>query len=347
MTEKLYFLKFILSKHFFGCLVALLLCSQLQAQDPVFSQFYSAPLQLNPAFAGNTYGPLININYRNQWSSIPTAYATYAVSYDQFFEGLNSGFGFAAMSDDAGQGLYSINRFTGVFSYKVQVNREFAMKLGVEAGAIQTVWDWDSFIFYDQIDPIEGPTNPSGGGFPTDENRPDQTNRTFLDISTGILAYSKTFYGGVSLKHINTPDDNYLDINNNLNSGWPMRFTAHGGAQFTLIEGNKRTPTSFISPNVMYIRQRDFAQLNVGAYASLGVVFAGAWYRQASSNSDAVIFLAGLQKGIFKFGYSYDLTISSLENSVSGGSHEISFTLNLDANRPRRVDYNDCFQMFR
>ena len=62
----------------------------------------------------------------------------------------------------------------------------------------------------------------------------------------------------------------------------------------------------------MFIKQGDFGQLNVGAYAGFGVVFAGVWYRQALSNPDAVIFLVGVKKGIFKFGYSYDVTVSGL-----------------------------------
>jgi len=33
-----------------------------QAQDPIFSQYYSAPLQLNPAFTGNTYTPHLGFN---------------------------------------------------------------------------------------------------------------------------------------------------------------------------------------------------------------------------------------------------------------------------------------------
>ncbi|MFM8742085.1 MAG: type IX secretion system membrane protein PorP/SprF, partial [Cytophagales bacterium] len=36
----------------------------VDAQDPQFSQFYAAPLYLNPAFAGSTNQNRVGINYR-------------------------------------------------------------------------------------------------------------------------------------------------------------------------------------------------------------------------------------------------------------------------------------------
>ena len=82
-----------------------MMCSfTMQAQDPIYSQYYAAPLQLNPAFAGNTYSPHISINYRNQWPSLNNAYVTYSVAYSQFFKDFNSGIGLMIQTDDAGQG---------------------------------------------------------------------------------------------------------------------------------------------------------------------------------------------------------------------------------------------------
>lgn len=313
----------------------------MRAQSPVYSQYYAAPLQLNPAFAGNTIAPFINMNYRSNWTNIPTAYQTFGVSYSQFFEDLNSGFGLTATTDDAGQGLIVTNRFTGVFSYKLSVNEDFALKFGVEAGFIQSRLGWEFLEFPDQIE------EEFGIVLNTEEIQPDDLSQTLFDVSTGVLAYSKQFYGGITLKHINTPDESFFDINNNLNAGYPMRAAVQGGMQLPIGQNNNRGPQSFISPNILYTWQRDFAQLNIGAYASVGPVFGGLWYRHANTNADAVIFLAGFQQGVLKVGYSYDMTVSSALNSRSGGSHEISVILNFDANRPRRYDYNDCFQMFR
>jgi type IX secretion system PorP/SprF family membrane protein len=316
----------------------------VSAQDPIFSQFYSAPLQINPAFAGNTYAPHIAINYRNQWPSIPNAYTTYSVAYDQFSPSMNIGYGLAILGDEAGDGALSTNKISGFFAYRVQVNRDFFLKLGVEGSAVQARYNWSKFLFLDQIDPRFGSTTPGGTPIPSEEVPPENLNKSYFDISAGILAYSKMFYGGISMKHLNTPDESLLGINDNLNTGLPMRFTIHGGMEINLIEGNKRKPSAFISPNILFIKQGEFGQLNVGTYGSLGAVFTGVWYRHAFTNPDAVILLVGVQKGIFKIGYSYDVSVSGLAGNT-GGSHEISLTLNFE--RDKGVDYSDCFQLFR
>ena len=331
-------------------LFSVLLCAgfALKAQDPIYSQFYAAPLQINPAFAGNTYAPHIAINYRNQLFNFVEgggAYVTYSIAYDQFSELLNVGYGLSLLSDDAGQGLLKTNKASGYFAYRLQVVDDFFIKLGVEGSFTQARYDWNKFLFLDQIDPRFGSTLPGGTTIPTEEVQPENLNTSYFDISTGILAYSRMFYGGVSLKHLNTPNESLLGVNDNLNTGLPMRFTIHGGMEIKLREGNKRKPPTFISPNIMFIKQGDFGQLNAGTYGNLGALFAGVWYRHALSNPDAAIFLLGVQKGIFKIGYSYDVTVSSDLAGQTGGSHEISLTLNFE--KDKRVDYSDCFQLFR
>ncbi len=314
-------------------------------QDPIFSQFYAAPIQINPGFTGHSNAPYLALNYRNQWPSF-NAYVTYAASFDQFFEGINSGVGLMVITDNAGDGILKTTRISGLYSYRVQFSDDLYLKLGVEGSFVQTLLDWDQLLFPDQIDPEFGSVSPGGTPFPTDENRPDDLSSNYFDISTGILLYSKTLYGGVSLKHLNTPNNGFLEGGRNLNNGLPLRLTVHGGAQINL--GSRRRPRgntdAFISPNVLFVKQGDFGQLNVGTYAGAGLIFGGLWYRHAFTNADAAIALIGVRKGIFKIGYSYDLTLSNLAGD-SGGSHEISLTLNFE--KPRAKDYNDCLRMFR
>lgn len=324
----------------------------LQAQDPIFSQFYATPMVLNPAFAGNTLAPRLAVNYRKQWGAIPDAYDTYGVTFSQFMPGLNSGIGLLVVADDAGDNLYKTNKFGANFAYRVQVNRSFNIKIGVEAGFRSLNLDWDRFQFFDQLDAITGPVDAAGNPNPTNELRPDLVSKTYFDVGAGILAYGPVFYGGFSIKHLTTPNEGLLGINDQLNEGLSQRLSLHGGAQFTLRKANNRRGATYISPNLMVIKQGDQGQINGGAYYSMGALFFGGWYRHAFGNSDAVIALVGFQYDYFKIGYSYDVTVSKLENNRSGGSHEISIILNFDESelvkqRRKAERFNDCFGLFR
>ena len=331
------------------CFLAMILVatSAIRAQDPVFSQFYSTPLLLNPAFAGTTFAPRIAASYRNEWptaTDVGVAYSTYAVSYEQFVEQANSGIGLMVLSDDAGDGLLKMTNFMASYAYRIAVNDDLQIKLGVEAGFRQYALDWDKLVFLDQIHPIEGPVLPSS------EIQPDALSNTIFDAGAGLLVFSSQFYGGISLHHLTTPNEGFLRVNNGLVEGLPLRLSLHGGAQFIVKEGNKRQPASFISPNILFLKQGDQGQLNVGAYYSMGLVFAGGWYRHAFGNPDAAIAMVGFSYNVFKIGYSYDFTLSSL--APTGGSHEISLVLNLENSERLRKKryanrYNDCFKIFR
>lgn len=341
-----------LPPYFLALLIPLLAVNTTHGQDPVFSQFYASPLHLNPAFAGVTLAPRITLNYRNQWAALSGGFKTYAATYEQSIESLNSGIGFHIMTDNAMQGVYRTNRFNAVYSYQLQVSSEFFIKMGVEAGLIQATLDWDRLRFGDQIDPLNGFYDASGNLNSTEEIQPDNLTTTIPDISIGMLAYGSSFYFGFSAKHLNQPDESILQINPNLNSGLPMRFSLHGGVDIPLIRGNNRNIPVFVSPNVLFLKQGDFGQINAGAFAGFGPVYGGLWYRHTFSNPDAAIALIGYKYEAFRIGYSYDVTLSSLALTNTGGTHEISLSINFDDSssakrRKKSSQYLDCFKMFR
>ncbi len=319
------------------------------AQDPMYSQFFAAPLQLNPAFAGVSQAPRIMTNYRNQWPSWPNAYRTFSVGYEQGLPQLNSGFGMSVLADDAGNGTYRTNKLSFFYSYEVRTKQDLRVKFGLEAGAYRTQLDWNRLTFGDQLDPLEG-LGPNGTGAPSEENRPNSLANSQLDFSAGMLVYTEKFYGGIAMHHLNNFDESYLETVDALKVGKPMRVSVHGGAQFNM--GGQNGLPSFVSPNFMIVRQADFTELMVGSYAAYGPVFAGAWYRNSGKNPDALVGLIGYRYGVMRLGYSYDVTLSGLTLARTGGAHELSIALTMDdsrANRKRRrkADLNDCFQLFR
>ena len=319
----------------------------LKAQDPIFSQFYNAPLQLNPAFAGISDAPRFALNYRNQWPLFKDnfqTYSTYSLSYDQYFSKYSSGIGIVVLGDDAGGGFVKSTRAGFIYSYNLKLYSGLFLKSGIEVGLIQTNYDWDRFIFGDQLDEVSGPVGPGGTVFPSDETEPEKTNSTNLDLSFGSMVYTPDYYAGFTLKHINTPDISILGINDNLFEGLPLRWSLHAGAQFLL--NNNSGIRTFLSPNALFVKQGDYIQINAGSYISFGSFFTGLWYRHANTNPDALILTAGLKKGMLKIGYSFDYTISKF-GIANGGSHELGIVIDLGFNKKKKRDFNDCFQLFR
>lgn len=317
----------------------------VRAQDPLFSQFYAAPIYLNPALAGVSYGPRIGINYRNQWPALNRAYQTYALSYDQFFSYLNSGFGATLLTDKAGDGILTTNKVNLVYSYQLQLSSKWKTRLGMEFALVQSRLDWDKLLFSDQIDPVEGSISPGGTPFPTTEIPPEDFDIFYVDMGTGFIVYSDNIYIGAGFKHLNRPSTSFLNINENTSGGLPIQWMAHAGAEWSLWKSNKTIGEAFISPGILFVRQGPFNQLLVGSYAQVNIAKFGIWYRHTSDNPDAAIFALGVESGVFEITYSYDLTISGL-GPRSGGSHEVSIGIKLGDEDQHSV-ISDCFNIFR
>jgi type IX secretion system PorP/SprF family membrane protein len=292
----------------------------IQAQDAQFSQFYANPLFLNPALAGMTECGRVNLNYRNQWPSLSNAYITYSASYDQNIEGINSGIGVLAMSDRQGDGALVRSSISGFYSYHLQVSEPIIVSFGIEASYYMESLDWNKLVFADQIDPTTGNISPTSG-----ETPPTSDQVSVVDFSAGaVMAYYDQWFFGVAVNHLNQPNISFYD---NSDSKLPMKITLHGGVNANLSEGglgNYNADDWVLSPQLLYMQQEKFQQLNVGLYVSKNPLVLGVWYRYAFTNPDAVVALVGINFQNIRVGYSYDFTVSNLGGS-SGGAHEISF----------------------
>jgi type IX secretion system PorP/SprF family membrane protein len=291
----------------------------LNAQDPQFTQFYANPLYLNPAFAGTARCPRICMNYRNQWPNIsgPT-YVTYSGAFDMHIDALAGGIGALVTTDDQGNGTLKTTNFSLIYSYQAVINREFSLKFGAQATYLQKTLDKTKLNFGDMIDARRGFV------WNTQEIVPSQTKKN-VDFSVGVLGYTKNYFFGVAAHHINQPDEGLLG-----SSRLPAKFTGHAGA---LIPIGGRGSDQFLSPGILFQAQQKFQQLNLGLQYIREAFVAGIWYR----NSDAVIALVGLQNKNFKFGYSYDVTVSKLAGNTAG-SHEISAQVLFEC-KPKKRKY--------
>ena len=287
-------------------------------QDPQFTQFYANPLYLNPAFAGSHGCPRFSLNYRNEWPSLTGNYVTYSASYDQYFSNISGGIGVIGMHDQQGQGTIYTSMIGLIYSYHLKVNRKFSMLFGARAAMFNKFLDWDKLTFGDMIDPRKGFIYETG-------DVPRAGSKYFFDASAGFVGYSKNFFFGGAVHHLNKPNESMIEGTSKL----PMRFTGHMGAEIKLGKQSKYNNSTSIMPNVIYQYQNGFQEISLGTYVKYGVFTFGAWYR----NRDAFILTIGLNTGKFKVGYSYDVTVSKLNNGVSGGSHEVSLGLNLNCKK--------------
>ena len=317
------------------------------AQDLIFSQYYNSPIHINPAFTGIVAYPNFTLNHRSQWHNISKAYTTYAVTYDQYFRDFNSGVGFVALSDSQGEGALKSVKFGGTYAYNMRFNRDWQLRIGLEAAFNQNSIDWTKFIFLDQINIEQGPFNSAGLPFPTDEIQPDNLSTGYFDLSMGLLLFTPDFYAGLSLDHLNSPQNGFLSDNNTgFKATLPLLFSLNAGAQIVFQRDNKKNPTTFISPNVIFALQSNFRQINLGAYMQKDILFGGIWMRHTIKNIDALIFSAGVNLDAIKISYSFDLTLSSL-GIQSGGSHELGITIGLKKLEKKESKLNDCFSLFR
>jgi type IX secretion system PorP/SprF family membrane protein len=303
-------------------LLILLIGSNLRSQDPQFSQFYANPLYLNPAFTGSNICPRMVLNYRNQWPSIPGTFVTYNASYDQYFDAISGGLGLMVTADNQGQGIISTTTLNALYAYSTDLTSNLSLKAGFEASYFWEKLDFNKLTFGDQIDPRYGFV------YNTNEKPPDNNLKNSIDFSAGLLLYSEKFFCGFAANHVTQPNIGFYS-----QSPLPIKYTFHIGGVFPLEGGgnglarNENGPT--ISPNLLYQRQQDFQQVNVGLYVNKFPFVGGLWYRQSVGEKaypDAAIILLGLETGMMRFGYSYDITISKL-TLASGGAHEISFAL--------------------
>ncbi len=295
----------------------MLLTINLFGQDPEFTQFYANPLYLNPAFAGSANCPRISLNYRNQWPGISGSFITSSASYDQHIDNLSGGIGLIVLNDRAGEGTLNTTTVSGMYSYQLPVTRRFSIKAGLQATWAQKSVDWSKLTFGDMIDARRGFV------YNTNEVKRDAP-ASYVDFSAGILGYSDKYFVGIAVHHLTEPNESVIKGESPL----PRKYTFHAGAVIPF-EGKGDVAT--ISPNILVRIQQDFRQINFGMYYSKGPIIGGLWYR----NSDAFITLIGIQAGILKFGYSYDITISDLTNKTAG-SHELSLGLQFDCKPKKR-----------
>ena len=160
-----------------------------------------------------------------------------------------------------------------------------------------------------------------------------------------MLLYSDRYWVGVAAHHINRPqqaffrtsDSDRLPMKGSFQAGLKIPFGGYTGL------GDEMEREMSISPALLYKFQGKYDQLDLGVYLTYSPIVLGLWYRGLPikkyaaniNNHESIIALVGYRQENFSFGYSYDLTVSSL-GSASGGAHEISLSYIFDYEQKSR-----------
>ena len=300
----------------------------LTAQDPHFSQFFSSPLTLNPAFTGKFFGSYrVAGNYRNQWPTLNNAFTTTTASVD--FQVLKNriiasdtwGIGVMGYSDNSANGAIKFNYASFSTAYHKGLDEDGMHQIGAgfQVTYANTIVNTSLLTFEDQL------TTAGFTGVTSEVFSSSTLNSNYIDLNAGLLYNGSTndrnnFYFGLSMYHINRPNQKFVGAAYFLTP----RTNFHAGGYFPIGE----TTTMHISALQMF--QGGFSETMVGGAIQLNTnpddikstsLYLGTWMRF----NDAIIPYIGIEFSDYRLGASYDYNTSLIRTATQNrGGIEIS-----------------------
>ncbi len=299
---------------------------QVNAQDIHFTQFYHAPLTLNP-------GETINHDadwrvagiYRNQWRSFGSAFNTIAASFDYQFHLKKGKIGAGiALYNDRTRGTEGINStkimLSGAYQLPVKKHR---LNIGVQAGLVDK--RLASATFPDQFNMETGYFD---GQLPTGDAGSD-IQTMYFDMNAGVVwTYTGTKFRpevGFAVYHINLPKENFFGKDNRLKPRPVFSFSGHW--QFS--------PRWSLIPRVLYMYHSGASNfiggLQLGYHfqensMKIKSIYAGPMLREGfDAAPNAVMIAGGVNFKKFEVGGAFDLTSSNLNKPTNyRGAFEVS-----------------------
>ncbi len=302
----------------------------VHAQSMHFSQYYNAPLLLNPANTGlmPEYDFRLGANYRNQWATLPVPFNTTS-AFGDFKLGGNRegdhpnwvGIGGAIFNDKAGNGDLSLMQVQGSIAYHLHLSATSLLSFGGSAAYVQRSVNYDNLSFDAQWD-----------GFTFNQHLPNgekvgvlKTNFTTVAAGFNLSIFpNEGLYiklGG-GFTNINKPNESFYGKVNTVN----LRPT--GNLDFVIKAG----PDVILTPSIYYTTQNSASELIFGSSSRINLnsekdgkasqLLIGVYERW----KDALIGVLGYQFGGLQFTGSYDFTLSTL-SPYNGSYGALEFSL--------------------
>ena len=327
-------------KHYISLVFIFLLPFVSEAQDPHYSQYFNAPLSLNPAFTGYYDGKhRLATNFRNQWMGAGDPFTTATIGFDtrmlaQQMDKSILGVGLVLMGDRTATGAYNSNYASLSTAYHQALDEEGFQHLAVGfQGSLGTrMLDYNRISFNSQF-------ASRGFDLSLSNNENFVTRRSaYVDFNVGLMYnYLKDrnrFFIGTSYYHVNQPKMSFLG---NDEYALPARATIHAGASFLVgAQGELFLSGQFMNQAGVSSTSFGFAY-GYSPYQmdDNNVFYAGLFYR----NQDAVYPYLGYLLNNVQIGLSYDINTSGIQ---TGNRRNKSFELSViyhffDPNATTRV----------
>jgi type IX secretion system PorP/SprF family membrane protein len=316
---------------FFCCCMALVASHDATAQDLHFSQYFNAPLLVNPANTGFNpeFDYRVGGNYRNQWTTLSNnPYKTMSVwadaqLFNNRFEDAWVGVGGALMQDVAGSGNLKSTKAFASIAYHQLLGYKSLLSGGFNIGFTQKTVDVNKFTFNSQW-------NGKFFDVAIPSNEPFQySSITYFTLQAGLnysyFANDNLYLNaGISMANINRPRESFFAQTNANDARLQERYNFFANASF------KVNDVWILNPNIYHSTMADTKETVFGMMVQRDLsgerngslqLLAGGYYRM----NDAVIPMAGFDVKNIKFTFSYDATFSTLKQyNQTRGAYEVS-----------------------
>jgi type IX secretion system PorP/SprF family membrane protein len=285
----------------------------LQAQQlPQLSQYVSHDYLYDPAVAGSRPWFELKSAHRNQWVGIQDAPRTFMLSATTTLGG-SMGVGGYIFTDNVGPTRRTGFQFS--YAYHLKLNDRIKLGLGLSMGLLQFLVDGAKIQFHDADEPLMD----------------DQLRGSLMpDATFGAYLYHENWWFGATAPQLLRNRIWFYDQNDQSMSQLAAHYYAMGGYRIPIGDDLKVEP-SFLLKYVSPLPPKADLTATV-RYKDL--VWIGATYR----TEDALSFMVGYwMKKTFQFGYSYDLTTTSLQRYTSG-THEVMLSITFGKELARTQD---------
>lgn len=301
------------------------------AQDLHFTQYFNAPLLVNPANTG--FNPeadyRVGGNYRNQWAALQPGvpYKTMSVwgdvqLFNNRFENAWVGVGGALMKDVAGTGSLAATKGYASVAYHQMVGWNSLVSLGFNAGFVQKSIDFSKLTFLSQWNGKFFDAVVPAGELSFMNNR-----QSYFDLQVGMnfatFPSDNSYINlGLSALHVNRPKERFFSNTDASSAIVAPRFTMFLNGVFKLNDRWILSPNAYISRmgNAMEYVAGGIANYNLSGDGTTQLL-GGLYYRVG----DAVAPTIGFQLNSYKLTFNYDATMSGLSSyNATRGAMEVS-----------------------